>query len=155
MQLGQHRCKYIKHYNGRGRFGIVDIEITVSNTGNSVIKSRCQWQQIRADFPNFKETNFHKSILKNIICAAESIFNKYTMPMPIVLTIKDIFFLPIDTSPLHLGAAIIIGIFDRIESPLNALDLKTIDDFITDNEHLEFLANYKTLILTKRINESI
>lgn len=145
MKIESHTYRYKKQKGGRGRFGMVEIEIIPAKT-KSKVTDDCQWKIAKEQYPNYKGDPIWK---QSAIDAAQSIIDTYIFTTPIEIIIHDINGIYVDTLPSHIGAAIIIGIFDMIESPLNDHDLEIIDDFITDTNHSELIPDYTKLVLTK------
>ncbi len=148
MKTGTHRYKYIRQIKGSSHYGEVEIEINWIDS-DSIVIDDCNWKTLKQSYPNFKETEVLKTWKQSAMKAAQYILDNYDLPESIEIKIKDVVGLYVDTVPAHLGAAMTIGIFDLIKSPLNPEDLKAIDDFVSNNRDIELIPNYKNMAITK------
>ena len=148
MKTGQHRFKYVKQIDGRGRYGEVEIEINAIDRPSAVIDD-CSWKTLRNAYPDFKELELLKIWKQGAIEAAKFVIETYEMTESVEIKIKDVVGFYVDTFPSHIGAATIVGLFDLIESPLDSEDLRILDDFVGRNSDVELIPDYKNMAIKK------
>ena len=144
MKQGLLTYKYIKQLTGRGRYGAVTIRIIPTINGANV-KDCCEWKVFRKAYPNFVELNILKLWKQSAINAATEVINSFSLPGDIEVIVQDIMGLYVDTCPSHVGAAMIIGIFDYCELPLNHENLQLLDEFVEKNSEMDCIPDYKHL----------
>ena len=148
MKTGAHRYKYLKQVNGRGRYGEVEIEINAITTA-SIVTDNCDWKTLKRSYPDFVASGIENIWKQSAIKAAQYLIDTYDLPGSIEIKINDIVGIEVDTVPAHLGAAVVIGVFELLDSPLSAENIAEIDDFVTDNSGIELIPDYYKLALTK------
>ncbi len=143
MKITSRTYSYAKQLNGKGRFGRVEIEIN-SIPSESKVVDNCQWKSLKESYSNYEGVEIWKN---SALEAAKSIIEVMELKN-IEIKINDIVGSNADTVPSHIGAALIIGVFDLLEIPLNKMEIGIIDDFISNNNDFEFIPNYEELITT-------
>ncbi|CAL2092824.1 hypothetical protein [Tenacibaculum sp. 190524A05c] len=129
---------YKKQLNGRGRFGGVELEFT-SGTKISKVIDKCVWKDWTSHNSNFEETTYMKSIKSYIMDAIDHILKTInTTDQCFEISLIDIKIFPVDTVPSHILASAIIGTFELLGQSLNAEKMIKIDQFIIQNENIEF-----------------
>lgn len=146
MKEGQHRYKYAKQLNGFGRYGEIELDIKISKT-KSIVVDDCQWKTLKTSYSKFEEINTLKNWKKSALLAAETLLECYELPEPIEIKIKDIVGLYVDTTPTCIGIAVVIGVFDYLEHPLNQEDLIRLDDFVSKNNSFEVIPDFTELTI--------
>lgn len=136
---------YIKQVNGKGRFGGVELELIKVNDKSKVI-DKCEWKNWKELNSEFQETPFMKSIKIYILDSIQYIIDSYISLSKFEISLIDIKILPVDTLPSHILASAIIGFFELLGESLNEYKMNQIDDFITENDGVDF-PNYKQLII--------
>ncbi len=150
MKTGRYRYKYCKQLGGKGSYAEVEIELR-DTSGYSIVTDDCHWETMKESYNDFQEFAIHKKWKQSAIKAAESVLNKIDITKPVEIIITDIIGIYADTTPVNVGVAVIIGVFDLLDSPLNADNIKVIDDFVTHNNNLEKIPDFNNLgIATKR-----
>lgn len=142
IKTGSQTYSYAKQLNGKGRFGRVEIEINPSQFESKVVDN-CQWKTLKESYPNYQGVE----IWKNSALEAAKALIEILELRNIEIKINDIVGVIVDTFPSHIGAALIIGVFDLLEIPLNKMEVSIIDSFISENNEFEFIPNYKDLIV--------
>ena len=148
MQLIYKSYSYKKHIDGIGRYGKVELGIDYTSLENKVV-DECTWKIFKESHTNFVESGILKIWKQSAITAATSIQESYASERPSKIIIRDIVGLVVDSKPSHIGAAIIIGIFDLWNSPLSENDLKNLDEFVSLNSDQELIPEYDQLIIDK------
>ena len=140
------RKKYIykKQLNGRGRFGGTELEL-IRIYGESKVIDKCEWKDWKNNNVDFQETPFMKSVKNYILDSLDYIIRNDISLRNFEITLIDIQILPVDTVPSHILASAIIGVFELLDKNLNESRIKQIDDFIIENEKIEF-PDYHKLI---------
>ncbi len=141
MKIGSKTYTYAKQKNGKGRFGRVEIEINVIETESKTVDN-CQWKTLKESYPNYKGVEVWKN---SALEAAKSMIEVLKLEN-IEIKINDIVGIIVDTVPSHIGVALVIGVFDLLESPLNKNEIDAIDNFVSKNNDSELIPNYKELI---------
>jgi hypothetical protein len=147
MKEGILTYKYAKWLNGKGRYGAVSIQIHQTNS-RSTITDLCEWTTFREAYPNFVELGILKIWKQSAINASAEVIKNVLIPDKIEIVIKDVMGLYVDTCPSHIGAAIIIGIYDYCGLPLNHNDLQLLDEFVEKNDDIDTIPDYTQLNLT-------
>lgn len=140
---------YKKQLNGKGRFGGVELQLTSVNKESKVI-DKCEWKDWRKYDIDFQETPYLKSIKAYILNAIEYTVQNFVSQLNFEISLIDIRILPVDTLPSHILASAIIGFFELLDEPLNETDIKKIDEFIIQNDDIEFPKYEK--IISKILN---
>lgn len=146
MKKGSHKYRYIKQLNGIGRNGVVEIGIKFREH-ESIVIDNCSWKTMNESYPGFKGIEIWK---KSAIAAANMIIESHELGRPIEIIIKDIYGLYVDTTPSCIGAAIIIGIFDYLNDPLDQKDLNLIDNYVDSNRDFFIIPDFNQLNIGKR-----
>ena len=148
MKSGSHKYYYNKILNGIRRYGGVEIVIKKIDT-NSRIVDNCSWNSLKKVYSDFKELDILKIWKKSATDTAKSVIETYKLPFPVEIEIVDIEGLYVDTTPATIGAAILIAIFDYIESPLRPSDIESVDQFVIDNSGLEVIPEFNKILIDK------
>lgn len=135
MKNGSVTYKYFKQLNGKGVYGVVTIQIIQTNNETKVTDA-CEWTALREAYPNFVMSNHLTLWKQSAINAATYVVKNYAFLHNIEVIISDVVGNDVDTCPSHIGAAIIIGIFDYCDKQLTKKDLALLDDFIKSNNDL-------------------
>lgn len=145
MKKGAHTYFYKKQLNGQGRFGMVEIQVLSSEEKSKVIDD-CQWKIMRKDYPNTNGVEVWKN---SAIAAAQFLVETFFKSEKLEIRLIDVLGLFVDTAPSHIGVALIIGVFDILDSPLNEIALKNIDNFVIENSDLDKIPDYNQLKILK------
>lgn len=148
MLAGSNKYKYLSYVDGAACYGEVEVEISLAK-GDSTITDDCNWKTLKQSYPNFVESEILQIWKQSAIEAAEYVLDKYEIPTSAQISIKDIIGVYVDTTPAAIGAAMIMGIFDLIDNPLEPEDLQLVDDFVFENRDFDAIPNYGKLILSK------
>lgn len=130
MKEGRHKIKYLKAFYVRGAFGVVELEIRLTDKSKVTVSNK------KVDFK------------EEAIAAAEYVISNYYLPKNIEVIVHDTVISPCDTYPLHIAAAVIIGIFDICENPLSEEDRRKLDRFVLLNDKKKEL-DFSNLELSK------
>jgi len=151
MKHGPLTYKYRKYRRNGGRYGTVTIEI-VDNERGPIVTDACEYATFKEAYPDFVELDIIKLWKKSAVVAATDLLQNFTVPKSIELIIRDVSGLYADTCPSHIGAAMIIGVFDYCDIPLNQSDLDRLDQFVEENNEGKTIPDYKQLDLSTRTN---
>jgi hypothetical protein len=146
MKHGLFTYKYLKQHNGRARYGGVAIEIVHTNK-QAFVTDACEWETFREAYPTFVELDILKQWKQSAINAASEIINSFSFLNNVEIIIRDIMGLYVDTCPSHIGAAMIIAVFDYCELLLNQKDLLLLDEFVERNDKTDIIPDYAPLLL--------
>ncbi|KAA5536529.1 hypothetical protein F0919_02350 [Taibaiella lutea] len=154
MKHGSLTYKYIKQRNGRGKYGGVTIEIIRTNR-QAFVTDACEWETFKGAYPAFVESDILKLWKQSAINTASEAINSFSFLNNVEIILRDIMGLYTDTCPSHIGAAMMIAVFDYCESPLDQKNLLLLDEFVERNDKTDIIPDFTQLPLAGYKNHSI
>ncbi|MEO1448412.1 MAG: hypothetical protein AAFV07_02730 [Bacteroidota bacterium] len=139
MKSGPHTYSYRKIINARPRYGTVVLELRPIK-GPSQVVDTCSRNMMGTSENLWKEAALE---------AIKSILETYTFSSPAEVILHDVMGIKVDTFPSHIEAAVVIGIFDLMESPLSPTDIEMLDEFVGHNSGWDLIPDFRKLPLTK------
>lgn len=145
MNSNRKTYYYKKQLKGKGRFGGTELEL-IKAMENSEIVDECQWNDFKNSNSSFEPSPILNSYKTYILKLLNFILLNHNSQQPVKLILHDIKILIVDTTPSHVIASTILGSFDLLGKPLDNNEIKIIDNFIINNESINY-PNFENLVI--------